>query len=77
MRRLMNTFKTTSENAERKIQEYAVRESIAVRERDELKILMERKITRLSKQYSEFIAQQDKQNKIYKEFVTYEIENND
>ena len=77
MRRLMQTFKTTAENAERKIQEYQVRESIAVRERDELKVLMEKRIARMSKSYVDFIAKQDKQQKIYREYVIYEIENND
>lgn len=77
MRRLMQSFKGAAENAERKIQEYSLRESIAVRERDELKILMEKRIARISKQYVEFIARQDKQQKVYREFVIYEIENND
>ena len=48
MRRLMQTFKNTAENAERKIQEYSLRESIAVRERDEIKTLLE-KLTSLDR----------------------------
>jgi hypothetical protein len=49
LKRLMSTFKDTAENAERRIQEYSLRESIAIRERDEVKTLLERKILRLSK----------------------------
>jgi hypothetical protein len=60
MRRLMQTFKNTAENAERKIQEYSLRESIAVRERDEIKTLLEKRIVRISKQYVDFIAKQEK-----------------
>lgn len=69
LKRLMSTFKDTAENAERRIQEYSLRESIAIRERDEIKTLLERKILRLSKQYVELFAKQNKETLIYKEFV--------
>lgn len=77
MRRLMQTFKAAAEIAERKIQEYSLRESIAVRERDDIKVTLEKKIVKLSKQYVDFIAKQEKRQNIYRDFVLYEIENND
>lgn len=74
MRRLLNEIKASAEHAQNKIQEYVIKESIAIEDMKVQKVAFQKKIKQMSANYIEIIKSRDEVFKQYREFVLFEIE---